>query len=411
MDVLLIFIIIALIIILGFLGEIIFEKTKIPDVIFLIIIGMVLGVTLDLGPQDFAPGASIFATFTLVFLLFQGALNISFAKLFKSLKQASMLTILSFTLTVTAVTIGSILVIGLDFLPALLLGMILGGTSSAVIIPMVNGLRLPDKYGVVLTLESALSDVLTIIGSITVMGIITTGTLSSSSVVNTILSSFALALVIGLAIGIVWAIVLARFPRVKNSHMLTIAIIIALYAVVESAYVGASGAIAALVFGLILGNAKPLLVSLKNAGMKLKEKDVKKTVLSESARSFYSEIGFFVKVFFFVYLGLLINISDPLILLWGAILTFIIYLVRPFATYLTFSEYLRPQNKVALQALIPKGLAAAVLAQLAVQEGIAGAEQIVAVVLSVVFLSILLTSAMILLNQKGLFNGFYSWGK
>jgi len=255
MDVLLIFIIVALIIVLGFLGEIIFEKTKIPDVIFLIIIGMILGVTMDLGPQDFAPWASIFATFTLVFLLFQGALNISFAKLFKSLKQASMLTILSFVLTVTAVTIGSVFVIGLDFLPALLLGMILGGTSSAVIIPMVNGLKLPDKYGVVLTLESALSDVLTIIGSITVMGIIMTGTLSSSSVVNTILSSFALALVIGLAIGIVWAVVLARFPRVNNSHMLTIAIIIALYAVVESAYVGASGAIAALVFGLILGNA------------------------------------------------------------------------------------------------------------------------------------------------------------
>lgn len=411
MDVLLIFIIVALIIVLGFLGEIIFEKTKIPDVIFLIIIGMVLGVTMDLGPQDFAPWASIFATFTLVFLLFQGALNISFAKLFKSLKQASMLTILSFVLTVTAVTIGSVLVIGLDFLPALLLGMILGGTSSAVIIPMVNGLKLPDKYGVVLTLESALSDVLTIIGSITVMGIITTGTLSSSSVVNTILSSFALALVIGLAIGIVWAVVLARFPRVKNSHMLTIAIIIALYAVVESAYVGASGAIAALVFGLILGNAKPLLVGLKNAGMKLKEKDVKKTVLSESARSFYSEIGFFVKVFFFVYLGLLINISDPLILLWGVILTLVIYLVRPFATFLTFRERLSSQNKVALQSLIPKGLAAAVLAQLAVQEGIAGAEQIVAVVLSVVFLSILLTSVLILLNQKGLFNGFYSWGK
>jgi len=143
--------------------------------------------------------------------------------------------------------------------------------------------------------------------------------------------------------------------------------------------------------------------------MKIKEKDVKKTILSTSAMSFYSEIGFFVKVFFFVYLGLLINISDPLVLLWGVILTFIVYLVRPFATFLTFRERLQSQNRVALQALIPKGLAAAVLAQLAVQEGIAGAEQIVAVVLSVVFLSILLTSTMILLNQKGLFNGFYSW--
>lgn len=410
MDVLLVFVIIAAIILLGFLGEWVFDRTRIPDVLILILIGIGIGLFSSIGPTTFEPWTSVFTTFTLVFLLFQGALSISFKKLFSSLRRALVLTLVSFVLTVLAVTGGAMLLFGFKFLTALLLGMILGGTSSAVIIPMVRGLKLPDKYGVVLTLESAISDVFTIIGAVTVIGVISTGAVAGASIFNSVFSSFALALVLGGLAGVAWAFVLARFPRVNTSYMLTIAVIILVYAFTESPFIGASGAIAALVFGLVLGNAKGIMHSLKKLGARISEEDVKKRVLTNSALSFYSEIGFFVKVFFFVYLGLLIDFSQAGLFFLAVLLTVVLYLVRPVAVFAAFfSDRVSEEAKVALETLIPKGLAAAVLAQLAIQEGVPGAETMGAVVLAVILVSIVLTSVLIFLNRQGRFNGVYRW--
>ena len=83
-----------------------FKKTKIPDVIFLIIIGIILGPLLSLvSKESFGTEARIFTTFTLLFLLFQGALNIEFRNLFRSLKGTLKLTLISFILTAGIVSL------------------------------------------------------------------------------------------------------------------------------------------------------------------------------------------------------------------------------------------------------------------------------------------------------------------
>ena len=75
-----------------------------------------------------------------------------------------MLTFACFALT--ALIVGGIgfAALGLPLLPAVLLGVTLGGTSSAVVIPMVNALRMSDKSATVLVLKSVLTDVLCIVG-------------------------------------------------------------------------------------------------------------------------------------------------------------------------------------------------------------------------------------------------------
>jgi len=98
------------------------------------------------------------------------------------------------------------------------------------------------------------------------------------------------------------------------------------------------------------------------------------------------------------------DFSNPNVFIYGGIMTLGIYLIRPFAVKMTFGrkEKLDIKEKTLLEILIPKGLAAAVLAQLSVQSGVLGerATEFGSLILSVIFLSIFLTSILIFLTEK-----------
>lgn len=436
MDILAIFAVIAAIVFIGFFAEIIFKKYNIPDVLLLIFVGIIIGSYLKWANQStFGNSTELFTTFALIFLLFQGALSIDFKTLLKSLSSTVKLTILSFLFTVVIVFLIANVFLGYDFMISILMGMILAGTSSAVVIPLVSNVEIKEKHGLVLTLESAISDVLCIIGTVTVLEVINTGKVVASGIFHNVLASFSLALIVGTIIGIGWVFLLHKLVSFSKSYMLTIAVVVGLYAFVESPFVQGSGAIAALAFGLVVGNSK-MILSIRNGNgnsngdKSEEEKDKKKktkakskkakaseernktyirAVLSTDAKNFYSEISFFIKTFFFVYLGILIDFSNPQVFLYGALLTLGIFLIRPFAVKLAFrKENLIDVERAFLEILIPKGLAAAVLAGVAVQTGVLGdsAGTFVNLILSVVLLSITLTSILVFVTQKGIFKGF-----
>ena len=406
-EVITVFAVIAGLVFLGFISELIFKKTRIPDVLLLIGAGMLIGHVFGwVQVEDFGFGARLFTTFALVFILFQGSLNIQFKKLFESLSRATLLTLLSFVLTFLIVSAIALFSLKLPFMTSILLGAILGGTSSAVVIPLVQNLTIKKRYGLVLTIESAISDVLCIVGAITIIAIIKTGEVSGSSVFRSILTSFSLALVIGLIAGFIWIIVLSKSKLLMESYMVTVAIVMGLYAFVESPFVGASGAIAALTFGLVLGNSK----GIRNALLKVKngngEEPHAKSSLSHSARGFYREISFFVKVFFFVYLGILIDLSQPMIFGYALIFTAGMLIIRPFVVTLSFwGENVDVKSRAIMESLIPKGLAAAVLAQIAVQEAIPGADMVLSLVLAIILVSILLVAILSFFAETGHFRG------
>jgi len=407
-EVIMFFAALAAIIFIGYFSEIIFKKTKIPDVLILMFLGILISWLGYVTKDQFGFTASIFTTFALVFLLFQGALNIDFKTLFQSLKGTVKLTVISFVLTSLTVTLVSWIFLRFDILTSLLVGMILSGTSSAVVIPIVSNLRANKKFSSILTLESAISDVFVIVGAITVMAIIIEGNINGASIVQNVLSSFVLALFVGAAIGFVWILVLTRSKHLMDSYMVTIAVVMALYAFVESPLLKASGAIAVLSFGLMIGNSKIIIKLFKRWNKDDEEnKIIKRNVLSLSAKNFYSEISFFVKVFFFVYLGILFDFSDLWTLLLGIVVTISIFAIRiPIIKLAFFREKIDDKSKALMQYLVPKGLAAAVLAQLAIQQGIPGAEKVVNIVFSVILISIIMTSILVFLIGRTPTPGF-----
>ena len=417
MDVVIIFGVLCAIIFLGFIAEIIFKRTNIPDVLILICVGIFLSAGFGVVNGDtFGEGAKLFTTFALIFILFQGALSIDFKNLFSSVGKSAMLTIVSFFLTVLFVTPVAYLIFE-NILISMLVGMILGGTSSAVVIPLVNSLNISEKNKLVLTLESAISDVLVIVGALTILQIIQTGSIEASNIFQTLLTSFSLAIVVGVILGTFWIILLHKFDILAKTHVVTIGLVLGLYSFVESPFVDASGAIAALAFGLMLGNSKTILsiTTGKNKKRILVTEDepeskVIRSVLSNNAKSFYNEISFFVKIFFFVYLGIMMDFTNLWIFVYGFIISMTIFLVRPYAVLAVYKKdkSLTDFDRTIMEIMIPKGLAAAVIAGIAVQSGYLGdsATNLVGIVLSVVLISIIITSITVFLTDKRWFRGF-----
>ena len=70
---------ISFVLFFGFFAEFIFKKKRIPDVLFLVLLGFIIGpYVLNLvQPLQVSEIAPIFTTFALIFLLYDGAFNIS----------------------------------------------------------------------------------------------------------------------------------------------------------------------------------------------------------------------------------------------------------------------------------------------------------------------------------------------
>ena len=285
----------------------IFSRKRIPDVLLLMIIGLFLGPIFHLvKPEYFGSVASVFTTITLVIILFQSGTELNFNTLLNSIRGTAKLTLINFFITMIVVALLG-LIVNLDFLTRLMLGAILGGTSSAVVIPMVSQLKISQKGGTILILESAFSDVLCIVFAWAYLQAIQSGgAMNVGKVLGDIISSFILATVIGVISAILWSYVLERVRHVKNSILTTPAFVFIVYGFNE--WLGFSGAIAALAFGIGMAN----IDSMYNSGIVIKKmfKNGEPTKLNETEKQLFSEVVFLLKTFFFVYIGVSIQLNQ-----------------------------------------------------------------------------------------------------
>ncbi|MBI2137267.1 cation:proton antiporter [Candidatus Woesearchaeota archaeon] len=386
---------IGIIILLGFFSDWIFSKTSIPDVFWLILIGILIGPILHLStPESIGQTAQIFTSFVLLFLLFEGGLHIRIKDLMKSMYGATAITVINFVLTVTAVTLIA-QAFGWNFATSILLGTILGGTSSAVVVPMVRRLRMEAGNSLMLVLESAFTDVLCIVSTLTIIQIVKLDSINLGNVLNSLFGSFAIAIFVGGIAGFLWILLLERFEALSKSYISTIGILLIIFGLTE--FAKSSGAIAALTFGIIMGNSRKIL--------SLAEGEEEQDALSSSARVFFSQISFFVKTFFFVYIGMLMSLSQPKLIVLGLVITITVFLIRPISVSAVCKGRNNSTDRAIMEAMVPKGLAAAVLAQITLQQGIKGAQNILTPVFSTIFFTVAVTTIMVFLIKHGKYAG------
>ena len=380
-----------------------FRKTNIPDVLVLMLVGILLGPLLGIvTPQDFGKMGSVIATIALVVILFESGTSLNLGVLGKSLATTGVLTLWCFLLTTLIVIAFGFYLLDLSLLPAAMLGITLGGTSSAVVIPMVEALRLSEKPATVLVLESALSDVLCIVGVFALFQVYTQGSVEPGKLVGGVLAALIFAAIIGVLGGIGWLLVLGKVRDFPNTISSTLAYVFIVYG--ETEQFGFSGAIAALALGITLTNFEQFgLARIKSLSSKSIEP------LNEMDRVFYRESVFLLKTYFFVYLGISIHFGTAHLALAAIAMTVLVFAMRTGLTRFVYRDAGYTLRDSAITSMMaPKGLAAAGLAGLPLQFGVAGGETIRDTTYMVVLVSISLCALLVAVCPLPGMQKFYS---
>jgi NhaP-type Na+/H+ or K+/H+ antiporter len=395
---------IGLIIFVSHLFTGIFERKMIPDVLLLMFLGILVGPLLGLvTPAEFGIAGPMFTTITLVVILFEGGLDLKIDSLRSAIKGSLSLTFINFFVTVTLVGLISWVIFRMNLLDSLILGSILGGTSSAVVIPLVRKLKVTDSSRTVMILESAFSDVLCIVFTLALLEVYRIGNVNVGLIIGKVIASFSLAGFMGWVGAIVWSFLLLRIRTIKNSIFTTPAFVFIIYGVSEM--LGYSGAISSLVFGFTLAN-----ISLFNLSILKKYTIAEPLTLNQTEKIFFSEVVFLLKTFFFIYIGLSISFNSFWTMTLGLILTIVIYISRIPIVKLSTSKITQTYDKTIMSIMVPKGLAAAVLASIPYQMGIEGGEFIRDIIYAIILISITLTSILVYLVEKvGWVGGLYGF--
>ena len=383
----------------GHLLQWVFIKTKIPDLLILIALGFLIGPSAFeiVSYESLGQVGTVLATVTLIIILYEGGLHLNASDLLKSSLPSLTLSFLSFFLIVSLSTL--FLAPFFSTPTALLIGLGIGSTSSAIVFPLIKPLNLKEETKIRLSLESAFTDVLAIIAFLAVLDSILTENYKLTSLVLSFGTKPLISIVMGVVFALLWAFFRKVFSHLFNMPFSTEAWSLLTYALIE--LLNLNGPIGILAFGFALANLN-FLPSILSGLFNLKP-------ISDNEISLLKEISFLLKTFFFLYLGMLIQLSALNIFILAVLLTLLIFITRYITVRLVFSK----KQFSYFDALIsmgmgPRGLACAVLATLPLQKGYVHGEFIQNLIFYIILISIVSTSIFVIFGQKKLFQKIFA---
>jgi potassium/hydrogen antiporter len=369
-------------IILGYVGMYVFDKTGIPDIIWLMLLGVLAGPVFGfVDGAAFIEYSSLLAAVALLTILYDAGLDMDIYQLLQGMPRGTLLSSVNILLSIIVIGLISTVLFGMDLATGMLLGAIIGGTSSPIVVTIADKIKVRGNVKTFIKLESIITDPLCIVVSIALIQFMTSGS-TVGEALNSIASAFSIGAMTGLILGVAWLPILDKLKGRKFDYMLTLSIVLLLYVFVES--LSGSGAIAALMFGIVLGNSKKFSIILK----------LKKIfTVDETLKKFHNEIAFFIRSFFFVYIGLILSIN-PTYIIYGLLLTIVLLILRIIAVRISvMGMYLSSTEQNIIKTMAPRGLAAAVLAQLPAVYGLPHADVFPEVVFIVIIATVFYTTA------------------
>lgn len=374
----------AAVVFAGFFSRYLFERTRIPDVLLLMGAGLLLGPVLHLlDPQRLVQLLPYVGPLALTFVLFDAGLDLSLDRVLGQFGRASALVLASFTVTAAAIAALCHYAFGASWIAGVLLGAVTGSTSAGIVVPLLLRMPVREETRSILSLESAISSVLAVVLTLSLSEI--GHRPSYAAALRSLSASFFGAAVTGVVFGLLWTRALQRLQSRPFSHMLTVAALFLVYGVASAVH--GNGPATALIFGLVLGNVNRLF---KWIGLH------QPPIQDEKIRSFQTEITFFVRTFFFVYLGAVFalpatQLTENVFITWGVVSC--ILLVRVVAARgLTLFYREERIDAPVLWTMIPRGLDAAVLASLPAAAGVPGTAAFLAITVAVILATNVVTA-------------------
>jgi cell volume regulation protein A len=377
-----VFLVATFIIMIGAASNYLFRRTGIPDMLFLVLLGLIFGPLLGvLKAQDIESLAPFLSVLAVVIILFDGGLGLDIQKAVAQAPRAIVLAVFGFAISAAAVAIFAKYFLGWPYLAGALLGSMVGGSSSVVVIALVPRLGLSDRCKTTLILESSTTDVLSIVAAIAIIEIMTTGLPPIQALARELTARFTTGLVLGGLISLIWLNLLPRLEHEPYRYMVTLASIFLTYFASES--LGGSGAISALTFGVVLANSESILRLFRRST---------NVIIDESFKTLEAEIVFLIKSFFFVYLGLIVAFPTVSSVVLALIISVLLLAARSIAVAASTLGNELFKEKGRMSIIYGRGLAAAILSVLPAQYGLPNAGVYTTFALLVIVFTAVITS-------------------
>jgi len=374
---------------LGALGEYIFSRTGVPDMVWLVTAGIVAGPVFKLvKPEVLTPTLPFFGAIALIIILLGGGLKFRIADVAAAAPRALTLGLLGFFLAVFATCLYALVLIEFEIIQPnpleifIMIGAIIGGTSSLVIIPTMAGGDVDQRVARLLEVESCVTDALCVVVAVVMIDIILLETIDASYPILALAKAGGFGMVIGAIGGLIY---LPMMPLIKgkgHAYTVLIAWFLILYGVVT--LTGGNGALGVLTCALLIGNAADLLPKFYE---KIEGSDFRN---DETALAIHSQLTFFVKSFFFFLIGLLFP-TEPRLIFIGAALAVVLAIARiPTVRLALWGGGYSTQQQRLVTIAIPRGLAAGVLSTMPLYRGVPGMQNLAAIIFSMIVFSILI---------------------
>lgn len=379
---------IAGVLLLGALGEFIFERTRVPDVVWLVAAGILAGPAFGLIPAGLLkPGIPFFGAIALTVILSSGAFRLQLNEVAAAAPRGIVLGLSGFVFSLIAVCGFFWVSTELGYvrpsplLAWLMTGAIVGGTSSVIIMPTMAMARVPSRVARMLEVESSATDALSVIVTMVLIDLVVSG----SADISRPFIALARELGVGVALGVIAAALLVPgIPSMRDKphgYTVFLASMLALYGITD--LIKGNGAMAVLVASLLIGNASSIVPRLFPGAHGPVFAATQTTAVMQD------QMTFFIKSFFFFLIGLMFPTDLKQIALAAVGVLFLVAMRVPAVLLSTRSMGLGKKEFWFLSAAVPRGLAAGVLATLPMQYGVPGAENLAPVIFAVIVLSVM----------------------
>ncbi|RNJ80073.1 MAG: peptidase [Nitrosopumilus sp. B06] len=370
----------GVVVFLGVAGEAFFKKTGIPDVAFLMVLGVIIGPLFGvIQPEAVIQVVPYFASLALIIIMFDGGLNLDIKHVVKTAHFSVTLAIVGFIISVAMIAVGAHYALGWSWLESVLLGSIVGGSSSAIVFGLVRNIKISEETKSMLSFESALTDILATIVAFILFEAVLAGQFDLETLQATLGRAVMVGLVLGFGVGIPWMYISTKLGNAQHAYMLTLGILFVLFFLANS--FGESGALTALVFGLMLGNKTHLAKVLRFKMPKIEIDDPT-----------HNQLTFLVRSFFFVFVGLLASFGQSEYMIFGILITIAVYVGRRMAAKAILTSRFSKLDKAVTNTMIPRGLAAAVLATYPITLGLPNAGAYPQLIFFIILSSVIITT-------------------
>ena len=268
------------------------RRLRVPYVSGLVVAGLVISEVL---PRRIGLDSSLIINLFLPILLFEASINTDISRLRSTLKPILLLAgpgvVISCGVTALCLKFG----LNLEWVPALLVGVILAITDTVSVIAVFKEVSVPSRLITIVEGESLFNDGIALVLFSLILKFYRTGSVTVGAGLKELLIVIVGGLIVGLVLGYLGIGLYVRSEDDPlSSILLTVAIALSAFQIGQ--FLGVSGVVAVVVAGLVIGNLE--LSRSVSASSRI-------TVLS-----FWEYAGFGVNTFIFLLIGLEINSAD-----------------------------------------------------------------------------------------------------